>query len=88
MVAISLRDHDPAEIEKHRMPESENLDKKMAGMARDQWKVEYISAYEDLCTPECVAYGAPGVPLMFDKHYTADGAATLARVIKAKGQLP
>ncbi len=103
LIALSLRDHDPLRIEKHRATDPQKTDRKLAALARDAWHVPYISMYENLCgdqvemaaraQPEtsagCPIYAAPHVPLLFDTdHLTPEGSVLLARTIQSNGQLP
>ena len=102
LLALSLQNHDPASIDRHRYKAAEVTDRKLAKLARRTWHVEYISAYEDLCAsqvemvakaqPEsvsnCPLYAAPGVPLLFDTdHFTPQGSILYARAIRNRGQL-
>jgi peptidoglycan/LPS O-acetylase OafA/YrhL len=102
LIAISLRDRDPAAIERQRMNETLQVDRKLAALAQDKWKVRYISAFEDLCGtqvrmeekahPEtsagCPVYAVPGVPLLFDtNHLTPQGSILYARAMRARNQL-
>ena len=102
LIAISLRDRDPAEIERERITETPQVDRELAALARGKWKVRYISAFEDLCAsqvgievkskPEtnanCPIYAVPGVPLLFDtNHLTPQGSIRYARVMRAWNQL-
>ncbi len=89
LVAIAMRSGHLEEVEQHRIVEVQRDDALFAKLARERWHVPYISEYEDLCTPECPLYAAPGVPLMFDTHHlTVEGATLFARTMIAKGQLP
>lgn len=78
-------------------------DKKLSELARNQWKIRYISAYENLCAMNvkmeaeaplrtesgCPVYAASGVPLIFDSnHLTADASILYARTMRARNQLP
>ena len=102
LIAISLRDRDPAEIERERTTETPQVDRELAALARGKWKVRYISAFEDLCAsqvgievkskPEtnanCPVYALPGVPLLFDtNHLTPQGSIRYARAMRARNQL-
>jgi SGNH domain (fused to AT3 domains) len=102
LIAISLRDRDPTEIERERTIETPQVDRELAALARGKWKVRYISAFEDLCAsqvgievkskPEtnanCPVYAVPGVPLLFDtNHLTPQGSIRYARAMRARNQL-
>jgi peptidoglycan/LPS O-acetylase OafA/YrhL len=103
-IALALRKSDPeAVLRAHRLPVSREMDGKMAVLARDVWKVEYISAFDDLCGPRiemvaqaglqsgdgCPVFAAPGVPLQFDNHHlTVEGSVLYARALRARHQLP
>jgi hypothetical protein len=75
----------------------------MAQLARDEWKVRYISAFDDLCNPGvekltgsnlqsgdgCPVLAAPGVPLQFDYHHlTVEGSILYAQQMRSRHQLP
>jgi peptidoglycan/LPS O-acetylase OafA/YrhL len=49
LLALSIRSHAPALVERHRLGEPLLTDRKLADIARTRWQVRYISAYEDLC---------------------------------------
>ena len=88
VLATSLRDHRPGQIGilvgAHLDPVPRALDARLATLAHDRWHVPYISYYATLCTPNCPAYAAPGVPLLFDEHhFTADGSILFAQRLKA-----
>jgi peptidoglycan/LPS O-acetylase OafA/YrhL len=89
VLAAALRDHKPEEIAAHMSEGPRALDAKMARLARDQWHVPYISYFDDLCAPRCPAYGAPGVPLLFDEHhFTAAGSELFVELMRKNAQLP
>jgi peptidoglycan/LPS O-acetylase OafA/YrhL len=96
----SLRDRNPAEVRRHWMGANRDFDKKMADLARNRWKVGFISEFEDLCaSPEeagtqpdtidgCPLYAAPGIPLIFDTfHLTIPGSILYAESIRRHHQL-
>ncbi len=97
LLAISLREHAPSLLEQHRLKDPEQLDKRLADMAR-RWGVPYISAYKNLCAATeatspgdspCPVYASPGVPLLWDTdHFTPQGSILYARTMKARKQLP
>jgi hypothetical protein len=103
LLAMSLRDHEPALIDSHSNTEPLQTDKKLSKFARSQWKVRYVSAYENLCVTNlktvatalfqtsfgCPVYAARGVPLLFDTdHFTPQGSILYARTMRALNQLP
>lgn len=89
VLATSLRDHRPEEVAAHLTAEPRVLDARLAALARDQWHVPYISYYDNLCTPDCPSYGAPGVPLLFDEHHlTAEGSSLFVKTLRERNQLP
>lgn len=89
LLAVALRDGDVEEAAAHRDLGPERLDAMMAKLAVSDWRVPYISIYQDLCTPVCPMYAAPEVPLLFDSnHFTAAGAALMAKSMLVRHQLP
>jgi peptidoglycan/LPS O-acetylase OafA/YrhL len=104
LLALAMRTRDPSAILRaHRYPVSVELDRRMAKLAREQWKVGYISAFDDLCNSQvemvaksqlqsgdgCPVLAAPGVPLEFDFHHlTVPGSILYAQNIKVRHQLP
>jgi peptidoglycan/LPS O-acetylase OafA/YrhL len=104
LVAVWMRDGRPAGfMDDFRSHQPEELDRTMAKLARDQWKVPYISVYDDLCRsqaeivakaqPEmaggCPVFGVQGAPLLVDSnHFSEEGSILLAQTIRSKGQLP
>lgn len=63
----------------------------MRNMARDVWKVKYISFYDDMCGPkvDCPVYTPDGAPLYWDTHHLSDeGSLAFAQSIQAHHQLP
>jgi peptidoglycan/LPS O-acetylase OafA/YrhL len=103
LLTLSLFEPKLAVIDRHRRIESWQTDKKLSALARDQWKIRYISAFENLCatnpkkkeveTPQttsgCPVYAAAGVPLLFDSnHLTVDGSILFSRTMRERNQLP
>jgi peptidoglycan/LPS O-acetylase OafA/YrhL len=102
LLALALRDNTSTRVEAHRSLEPFLADVKLAVLARQVWHIDYISAYEDLCTwsaqtsvkqkgdlPVCPVFAAPGVPILFDAdHMTPEGSALYARAIRQHHQLP
>ena len=89
LLGIALRDRTPESVAKHLFAWPSELDNNLRVLARDKWHVHYISYFENLCTPSCVEYAAPGVPLVFDGHHmTAEGSVLFARNVRTRGGLP
>jgi peptidoglycan/LPS O-acetylase OafA/YrhL len=89
ILAVALRKGDVEQAAAHRDPGPERLDAMMAKLAVSEWRVRYVSIYQDLCTPVCPLYAAPEVPLLFDSnHFTAAGAALMAKAMLVRHQLP
>jgi peptidoglycan/LPS O-acetylase OafA/YrhL len=89
VLATALRDHRPDSIAAHIVPEPRLLDAKLKSLAGEQWHVPYISYFDNLCTPDCPWYGAPGVPLLFDeRHLTAAGAVLFVKSMVDRNQVP
>ena len=103
ILATSLRDHAPQDLDRHILPDSQDYDKVLAPIVRNTLGVPYISAFEDLChsqvemeaksQPEtrsgCPLYAAPGVPMLFDTdHFTKAGSILYASIIRSRNQLP
>jgi len=100
MLSIALREKNSSVLQRHWKPGREELDKKMATLAREQWKVEYVSIFDNFCgagtagskqmltVSGCSVYASPGVPLLFDlDHFTPEGSVLYASRMRAKGQL-
>ena len=78
------------------------LDTQMAALARDRWRVPYISYFVDMCLADagasptlslggsvCPAYAAPGVPTLLDSnHFSTAGAIRFAETIRDRHQIP
>ncbi len=104
LIAISLRDsRPPGWFSAYFESQTRELDDQMRILARTQWKVRYISVFEDLCTsqlemvaksqPEsasgCPIYSAPGVPLLRDQdHFSGSGSVLFARAMRSRQQIP
>ncbi len=103
LLILSLRDRKLSRIVRYRDIEPMQVDKKLSEVARNQWKIRYISAYENLCaqkmkmednvplqtSSDCPVYAAPGVPLFLDtNHFTIDGSILYARTMRERNQLP
>ena len=103
LLTLSLFDPKLALIDRHRRIEPLQTDEKLSALARDQWKIRYISAFENLCATNvkrktetplqmnsgCPVYATAGVPLLFDSnHFSVDGSIFFARTMRARNQLP
>jgi hypothetical protein len=103
LIALALRDHNPGRIEKHFATQAMELDKKLQQIAVNQWKVRYVSEFDDLCNPGmasqiqsdlwtstgCPVYASPGVPLLFDAdHLTPQASILFAKSLRNRQQLP
>jgi peptidoglycan/LPS O-acetylase OafA/YrhL len=62
------------------------LDAAMSRLAKETWRVPYISLMTILCpTSVCTEYAAPGVPLQFDNgHFTFEGSVYVGREVNAR----
>jgi peptidoglycan/LPS O-acetylase OafA/YrhL len=72
-------------------PHSSQLDAQMSTLAREQWHVQYISFFENLCPTEqgCPPYATPGVPMLLDSnHLTSAGSILFAQSMRNQHQLP
>ena len=75
VLALALRTSDPSSVlQQHRKPWSLALDRRMAQLARNEWKVRYISAFEDLCSPQVEMAAKSGSPAL----ESGDGCPVLA----------
>jgi hypothetical protein len=103
ILVAALRDHQPESIAAREQTEPRQLDAVMARIAREVWKVPYISFFETLCAPkitpgtkapdvslpDCPVYAGPGIPLFFDtNHFTAAGSVLYAKAVRARNLLP
>jgi peptidoglycan/LPS O-acetylase OafA/YrhL len=103
LLTVSLRDRKLSIIDRHRRIEPVQTDIELSGIAREQWKVRYISFLENLCATSvkieseaplraisgCPVYAERGVPLLFDSnHLTIEGSIIYARTMRARNQLP
>jgi len=70
-------------------PDDQKLDARMSTLARDLWKVEYISFFANVCSQGCPSYAAPGVPMLLDtNHFTPGGSTLFAQSMRDRHQLP
>jgi peptidoglycan/LPS O-acetylase OafA/YrhL len=90
LLAASLKENNPGLPNHHRVKSYERLDTKMDVLAREQWKVPYISFFKLLCTPSsCVEYANSGAPIQADyDHLTQDGSLLIAQKLNKSGGLP
>jgi peptidoglycan/LPS O-acetylase OafA/YrhL len=82
---------DPMGAQAHINPNLTSLDAQMATLARDEWKVRYVSYFGDLCATEagCPAYAAGGVPILLDSnHFTPAGAIRFSQAMRDLHQIP
>ncbi|HEY5054770.1 MAG TPA: acyltransferase family protein, partial [Acidobacteriaceae bacterium] len=88
---LSANGNNLAIVQAHATPDPIQLDAQMAALARDQWKVPYISYFADMCSPSagCPVYAAPGVPMLLDtNHFSTAGAIRFTQTMRDRGQLP
>jgi peptidoglycan/LPS O-acetylase OafA/YrhL len=103
ILIAALRDRQPGQIAVREQTDARHLDVVMAHMARQVWKVPYISFFETLCAPQrelvlkaqagdqpgCPVYAGPGIPVLFDtNHFTAEGSVLYAKAVREKVLLP
>jgi hypothetical protein len=84
LLAMSLRQGDPSLPGAHLVPAFWTLDDRMAALARETWKVPYVSMIRLLCKgQDCVQYAEASVPLQSDYgHLTEDGSVLVARRLR------
>jgi len=90
LLALAISDEDPLLPKRHLEKFVEPLDRQMASLSRDTWKVPYVSLYDLFCRyGTCTEYANQGIPLMSDYgHLTRSGSILAARRIDALGVLP
>jgi peptidoglycan/LPS O-acetylase OafA/YrhL len=90
LLATSMKNKAPAMPFDHRIAEYQRMDGVLMKLAREEWKVRYISFFETLCgTSSCIEYAADDVPLQFDSsHLTKDGSVLVARRLEENRELP
>ncbi len=99
LIDRARREHDPNLLSRHFELEPRAADDQMKALARDQWRVPYISMYDDLCQPQwliggisasgCPVYAAPGIGLLYDTdHLSAPASELFAQAIRQAHQLP
>jgi peptidoglycan/LPS O-acetylase OafA/YrhL len=89
LLAMSLRDGDPSIPVAHLIPAFWSLDDRMAALARNTWKVPYVSMIRLLCKGrDCLQYAGAGVPLQSDYgHLTEDGSVRVAKMLRDEAHL-
>jgi hypothetical protein len=87
LLVRGLGKNDPLLAQRHRVPRYQPLDEKMAALARDTWKVDYVSYFNLLCHDNvCVDTIHGDTPLLSDYgHLTTAGSALVAERMKANG---
>jgi peptidoglycan/LPS O-acetylase OafA/YrhL len=90
LLAMSISRNDPLLPERHLEKFVAPLDRHMATLAHDTWRVPYISLLDLFCVQgSCLQYSAPGVPLLSDYgHLTKLGSVLAARKVSALSLLP
>lgn len=87
LLAYGIQRNDPGLADRHRKKKVADLDAKLAGLARDQWKVPYISLISLVCpSGQCSAYADANhtVPVLIDQdHLSNMGSLMLGRRIAA-----
>ena len=88
---LSAHGNNLANVQAHATPDPIQLDAQMATLARDEWKVPYISYFADMCSPNtgCPAYAGPGIPMLLDtNHFTTAGAIRFTQAMRDRHQIP
>jgi len=82
LLAFSIRGHDPAIPDEHRI-DLRKLDESMAAMARARG-IQYVSFYQSLCTAKsCTELDANGAPILYDYgHLTKEGSLLVAERLR------
>jgi peptidoglycan/LPS O-acetylase OafA/YrhL len=86
LLAKAISNGEPDYVRKHLDPKQQILDAQMSQMARDSWRVPYLSPLKILCPDGiCLEYAAQDVPLEFDKsHLTLQGSEYLGHEISVE----
>ena len=99
LLAVSVRYHNSDTLAHHQRPTAYQLDLQMAKLAKDKWKVGYISVFQILCSPQtnsqsqtldlhCPVQTPSGIPVLFDEHhFTVEGSVLFAQAIRVANQL-
>jgi peptidoglycan/LPS O-acetylase OafA/YrhL len=84
LLAVSIRTKDSALAYRHELTSYRRLDKTMASLASQDWKVPYVSYFQLLCPKgHCIQYAAHDLPLQFDYgHLTTQGSVLFAQTLK------
>ena len=90
LLAAAIKNNAPALAFDHRIAEYQRMDGILKNLAREEWKVQYISFFETLCGKNsCIEYAGNEVPLLFDgSHLTKDGSVLVARRLEDNHELP
>ena len=87
LLVRGLGKNDRQLAQRHRVARYGELDAKMSALARDKWKVDYVSFFNLLChNSVCVDTVGSDIPLLSDYgHLTTPGSVLMAEKIKANG---
>jgi peptidoglycan/LPS O-acetylase OafA/YrhL len=87
LLVRGLGKNDPGLAQHHRVARYEALDEKMSALAKDTWKIDYVSYFKLLCHQNvCVDTVGSDIPLLSDYgHLTTAGSVLVADKIKASG---
>jgi peptidoglycan/LPS O-acetylase OafA/YrhL len=87
LLVRGLGKNDPLLAQRHRVPRYGPLDEKMAALARDRWKVDYVSYFNLLCHDNvCIDTVNRDTPLLSDYgHLTTKGSVLVAERMKSGG---
>jgi peptidoglycan/LPS O-acetylase OafA/YrhL len=87
LLVRGLGKNEPGFAQHHRVQAYEALDAKMSALARDTWKIDYVSYFNMLCHQNvCVDTVGSDIPLLSDYgHLTKAGSVLVAEKIKTNG---
>jgi hypothetical protein len=90
LLAMSMRDNDPAVPAQHRVGAVSALDRAMSESASREWHTPYVSMIDLLCDHDrCVETVQPGVPLLSDYgHLTKEGSVMVAQRLRDAEKVP
>jgi len=92
LLALSILDGKPNSYLNHGPGGRRPVDREMSELAKNRWKVPYVSVYEDLCGPsgmDCPAFAGAELPILADKdHFSPQGSVLLVRTMRDRQQLP